>query len=304
MTTEHLALAVLVLVAVWIGLLAVASSRQRDKIGRGVAVTLEGSGLALTGDPFAQHRLEGTVGDTRITVHHRVPRPRPGAREDDTSPTVCFVELELNVPDLIVCQIKEVDRVMGPLPAVSRTRTGHAAFDEAFAVFASTSAAESGSSYRGAPVIPSIAWARASVVERLVELGLLWIRVRDQRCEVAFEPSGPEDEVRAARTSVNLARAVAGAPLLPVDEGSRTSVRESSSPVVVALVGAVAGLFLGFAVGSPAAYLLDLPPTETVLWFIAGTSVPGCAIATMALAHVRRSLGISAGPKGSKKVAS
>jgi len=61
----------------------------------------------------------------------------------DQTDTVCMLRFAAPLPNLVVCSEREIEAVMGPLPSAPRVRTGHCAFDRAFAVFVWSSPADS-----------------------------------------------------------------------------------------------------------------------------------------------------------------
>lgn len=128
------------------------------------------------------------------------------------------------------------------------------------------------------------AWAHPMLLGRLCDLGLRWIRVRDGRCEVAFEPLEPEDAVQAALACVGIARSMAGMAPVALARRPRSSAREPMKPLTTALtVSAVAYLWSLVLVLPVGGALLGLPVLEACLWWIGGISLVGCAVATRRL---------------------
>lgn len=250
-------------------------------------------GIALEGDPLGAYTLHGSVHGAELEVHSRVESAPPGAREGEGKKTVCVVKLPLAVPDLIVCRSVEVDRVMGPLPAVPRTLTGHADFDKVYSLFVSNTTAGpevSGAGYRQSGAGGALGWAKPSILDRLTELGLEWMRVRAGACELTFLPFMPEDTVRAAIASANLSRAQAGTTLVPDGSGLRAADRDASKPLEVIIAGPFLGLF---ACGFPGTLLmkgLDLPVLETVLFIVGGASLIGCIAAWRELGKMKQGI--------------
>lgn len=249
-------------------------------------------GIAVEGDSLKDYRLHGSVHGAEVEVHAMVERAPPGAREDEPKKTVCVIKLALPLPDLIVCRSTDVDRVMGPLPAVPRTRTGHADFDKVYSLFVSSGAtgdqggAEGG--YRRPGTIGPLGWAKPPILDRLTDLGLVWMRAREGACELAFEIFVPEDTVRAVVTSANMLRALTGAALIPVPAGEPVPKRDAAGPRNLALFGPVAGGLWAIILAMPLSVGLDLSMTETVLCVIGGVSLICCAIGASKLRELKR----------------
>ncbi len=264
-------------------------------------------GIALEGDPLGAYTLHGSVHGAELKVHSRVDRAPPGAREDESKKTVCAVELPLAVPDLIVCRTVEVDRVMGPLPAVPRTLTGHADFDKVYSLFVSNTTAGPevyGAGYRQSGAGGALGWAKPPILDQLNELGLEWMRVRSGACDLTFLPFMPEDTVRAAVASANLSRAQAGATLVPERDGPRAADRDASKPLGIIIAGPFFGLF---ACGFPGSVLiqgLKLPVLETILFIVGGASLIACVAAWRELGKMKQGVPWSLLPGNTKKARS
>ena len=183
------------------------------------AAKLAGAGLKTTGNPlgsFTAHPVEGAG----MAVANRTRPVRPGATEPGDE--ACVVSIDLPLVDQIVCSAADVDKVMGPLPAVPRVRTGHERFDTAYAVFIGVNgAAPPASSYRMAPVAGDVPWAQPALLDRLLELDLLWMRVRDGQAQLAFPPLEAEDVGRATALARAFEQAARGLPLPPLVRGPR-----------------------------------------------------------------------------------
>jgi hypothetical protein len=270
-------------VATWIGWIWHECATATRLLSAKIRSALHEQGVVLQGNPFGSYSVEVNASGFMVRAKSAVSRKRPGTREDESSETVCLVELAFQTADFIVCRSSVVDAVMGPLPAVPRVRTGHAAFDAAYSVFAAPASIVATPGYRDAPVPTNIAWAQPAIVERLLELGLRWMRVREAQAEVTFDPLQPQDAVRAALTCVNIVRGAAGAGLMGVTPGARIQAPDTSGPLLLALFGVGAGLFLSVCVGLPVAGLFDLSLVETWLMSLATIAALGCAAATAAL---------------------
>lgn len=175
--------------------------------------TLEATGLTLVGDPLGAFTLRGRSSGVDLVLENATDAPRPG-RSGESS-RVCMVRVDVPLADMVVCRASEVDLTMGPLPSVERARTGHAKFDEQYAVFIGRAQSE----YRGGA--PSVVgpWGASATLERLMDLGLQWMRVRDGKAEIAVCPLSVEDVARGLAVSANVARASRGEPLVDVRAG-------------------------------------------------------------------------------------
>lgn len=277
------AISFFVAVAAWVALIARACFRLRADAIQAIRKALAPIGGSLHGNPFDSYVLRTTVEGIDVQVHNRAVRKRPGAREDDSSKTVCAIELPLDGPDLIVCRMEEVDAVMGPLPSAVRKRSGHAAFDAQYAIFASAAEPETGPSYRGPPLTKSTAWAQPAVVERLIELKLQWMRLREGRGEVVFEPFEAEDAVRGVRTCANIARAISGAQPERVEPGPPIARRQPMEPLWVALIISGNGLGLASLPGLPLMHHAHIPLPEGWFWCVGWMSAIGAIVGTIML---------------------
>ncbi len=218
------------------------------------ATKLAEAGLAATGNllgSYVAHPVQGSD----VTITNRTRPVRPGATEPGDE--ACIVTVDLPLADQIVCRAAEADVVMGPLPAVPRRRTGHAPFDDAYAVFVGvTGEAPPAVSYRSAPVAGDVRWAQLALLDRLVELGLLWMRIRDGHAEIAFPPLEAEDVGRAAALARAMERVVHGGQIPPLVEGPRV-VEDGLRGATKALVKAYgASVLMGLTWGVGVYFLL------------------------------------------------
>ncbi len=271
------------LVVAWIAWIWQECATATDLLRASIIIALREKGVLLKGDPFGSYSVEVSVPGLTVEARNAVLRRRPGTREDESSETVCLVEVPLQAPDFIVCRADVADIVMGPLPAVPRTRSGHSLFDAVYSIFAAPGSPVAAPGYRDAPIVANIAWAQPAIVERLLELGLRWIRVREARAEIAFDPLQAQDAVRAALTCANIVRAAAGAGLMGVALGARCAAPLTSEPLLVVFTGLGGGIFLGLCVALPVAGALDLDMLETSLICFVAVAAIGCAGATRLL---------------------
>lgn len=235
----------LALMAVAVVLSLLLQRSERSARGRAEALargTLEETGLSLSGDPLGTFTLRGRSSGVDLVLENGAIEKRPGP--SDESSVVCMVRVAVPIADMVVCRASEIDRTMGPLPSAERVRTGHAGFDARYAVFIGRAQ----SHYRG--VDPSVAgpWAAPATLDRLMDLGLEWLRVRDGNAEIALSRLSDEDVARAIAVGANVARASRGEPLVVVRAGSlasRPSLPDSSHFSTWAGAG-VLGLFVGF----------------------------------------------------------
>ncbi len=206
------------------------------------------SSLALTGDPFETYTVSGEIHGVDLAIENRLIARRPGPSEDTVK--VCVARVPVLLGDMVVCQASEIDAVMGALPAVPRSRTGHRAFDEGYALFVS----QASGGYRGAEPAAAGAWAVPEVLDRLVELDLRWIRVREGTAELAFEVQKAGDLGRVAAVAANVARLSRGQPPVATRAGLRATHdpelphSEPWAAWVVAFVACIPlGIFLAFS---------------------------------------------------------
>jgi len=246
------ALPMLLAAILWsIVLSAIVSARNRAAAAR-VLERLRATGLTLTGNPLGAYTLSGRAGGVDVLVVNDASMRPPGSREDEAEHTVGLVRVGTRLPDQIVCESRNVDAVMGPLPAVPRVSTGAGMFDARYATFVAAGAPDG-----------AVAWADPSTLATMMALSLLWMRVQAGRCEVAFEPVASQDVPRAIAVGVRFA----GGPPVPGDAHGAASPRAPRerrgwSGAGVAWPVALVGGFFGFAAGCSRP-LLDLDsPSE------------------------------------------
>ncbi len=217
----------LAIAAVATPLVARAVRADRRRAEADAAAKFAPAGLLANGDLlgcFVARPLEGTD----VIVTDRTRHMRPGAKPPGDE--VCLAVLDLPLVDHIVCRAADADAVMGPLPAVPRLHTGHAPFDGEYAVFVGvTGNAQPAGSYRAAPVASDVPWALLVVLDRFMELGLSWMRVRDGRAELAFPPLEVEDVGRAAALALAIEPIARGGPVPALVRGPRVLRPERGS---------------------------------------------------------------------------
>jgi hypothetical protein len=270
----------------WMVYLHIEGNAVRGAVSNWVRGILGELGIAFDGNPLGTYVLTGSVHGTALKAENYAERAPPGAREDESKKTVCIIELPLAVPDLIVCRTADVDRVMGPLPAVPRTLTGHDDFDKVYSLFVSNTTAvpdAAGSGYRQSGATGALGWAKPPILDRLTDLSLEWMRVRTGACELAFKPFQPTGMVRAVLTCANLSRSATGAAWIPVparDFSASIDIKEAGSTL---LFGPLTGAFWGGVLGAAIAAGSHGPGVETVLCSSASISMICAAFATRAL---------------------
>jgi hypothetical protein len=133
----------------------------------------------------------------------------------------CVARVAVPLADQIVCKADQAERMMGPLPAAPRVRTGHWAFDGAYAIFVGSSAGRTAGSYRAAIVEGDTPWAQAPVLDGFLDLGLRWMRIHDGTAELVFPQLAIEDVVRAMGVAHAVERAAQGKPLPAIERGPK-----------------------------------------------------------------------------------
>lgn len=188
-----------VLVVAWIVTFALASAREGRERARfeeeSLAAVRESTGLELApellvGVNVGSYSGRGTVRGLEVEVHVQRTVELPGATpSEDSALVVTTVSCPTTWPDQIVCRRTDADRVMGPLPSVRPRPTGSADFDAQYAIFVTpTAPSDAGGGYRDAP--DELGWADPETVTELLRQRLVFARVKDGRCELAF-PTGP-----------------------------------------------------------------------------------------------------------------
>jgi hypothetical protein len=236
--------ALLALATILSFLLRRAGREERRRAEAEATAELTEAGLRAEGKVLGGY-VARPIDGADVVLTNRTSPTRPGAVESIGS--ACVVTVAAPLPDQLVCKASEADLVMGPLPAAPRLRTGYAPFDEAHAVFVGAADREVSASYRDAPESSAIPWARPPLLDALLDLELLWMRVREGRAELVFPPLEPVDVGRAAALAIAVGQTAQGKPAPALARGPRATrapLRDAAFAVTVAWV---AGLLVGIA---------------------------------------------------------
>lgn len=257
------------LLALDVGLLAMALAatmvllargwRARRRVATDLKERLASEGLQTQGDVLGTF-IARSAAMANVVVTNRTPLRRPGSSEQ-AIPT-CVARVAVPLEDQIVCVVVEVEAVQRAFPALRRVRTDYAPFDYVYAVFVSPSDRATTESYRAVPLETRVPWTLwTSILQRLLELNLLWLRIHNGNADIVFPPLEIEDVGRAIELTHAIEREVAGRSVPSLRTGPRV-IREPEPDAkdVMALIWGV-GVFLGFAVGMLVA---TLPPLRWV----------------------------------------
>ncbi len=170
-------------------------------------------GLEVEGDPLDSFVARGQYSDVFIDLASRTSRRPPGSAQEYR--TVGVLSFPLALPDMVVCSLAEKEAIMGPLPAVPRSLTGHDRFDAAYAVYVSPELPVADTDFRTAPRGAPSSWARPGLLEQLLEARVHWIRVENQQCSVVLPLVDAENVEAALSVGSNFALAASGRLLLP-----------------------------------------------------------------------------------------
>lgn len=190
---------------------------ERLRAASAATSLLDEAGLAPQGDVFGIFTLRATMYGVQVDLQNRVNRLPPGKLEGEV-PT-CVVNVAVPIPDQIVFEIASIDQVMGLLPTAPRVRTGYAPFDEAYATFVVATGEAAGGSYRSSANAIAVPWGHSLLLERLRELGLLWLRVKEGRAEIVFPPLPLGEVQRAMTIAAAVARSSQGNALPALEVG-------------------------------------------------------------------------------------
>ncbi len=222
-----------------------AAAERRSAVSE-VTSVLEKAGFASQGDVLGTFSLRGLVHGVEVELMNRTNKLPPGDLENHVS--ACVVRVAVPIADQIVFNIDKIDQVMGLLPTAPRVRTGHPPFDHVYAVFVVSTAEATGGSYRSTASASAVPWGQSLLLDRLAELGLLWMRVKEGHAEIVF-PSLPVNEVgRAAALAAAVARTSLGKPPPALVGGPRAPW--------VAWPNAVTGLNFAWGLGAVLALAL------------------------------------------------
>jgi hypothetical protein len=219
-----------------------AGAQRRLAKGR-TREALAAAGVETSGNLLGTSEARSREG-VYVAVTNGASYTRPGDREPTGD--LCVARVFVPLVDQIVCKAGDADAIMGPLPAAPRVRTGHAGFDEAYAVFVGSSGGRAAGSYRDALVEGDTPWAQTPVLDGFLDLGLHWMRVHDGTADLVFPKLAIEDVVRATALAHAVERAGGGKPMPLIARGSRIVRLDLDS---VAKGSWAAGIFPGFMVG-------------------------------------------------------
>jgi hypothetical protein len=216
--------------------------RAREETRAAVRQTI---GLEIEGDPIGRCSMRGVVHGVALEIEVGGTRALPGPSDESRSAT--SVAGPTRLPEQIVCRVEDVDHVMGALPAVPRRTIGEPSFDARYAVFVGVAAgAPRDAGYREAAAdAPALAWVETKTLGDMVSQGLIFMRVKDGRAELAFDPRSAGGVAPLVTTTVNVLRRAAGHSLVSAST-PRTFVTPAVSydPVSSVLVGALASGFI------------------------------------------------------------
>lgn len=252
-------IALLALAGIITHFLVRAGRDARRRVEADAAAKLAEAGLRADGDllgKFVARPVEGV----EVVLENRTFQTRPGATEPTEK--TCVARIAVPLADQIVCKVSEADLVMGPLPAAPRVRTGHAPFDDVYAIFVgSGGAAPPSGSYRAPPMASDTPWAQPALLEALLELDLLWLRAQEGRVDLVFPPLEAEDVGRAAALAIAFAKAAAGSSVPPLARGPRViqlAWKDMGDTVgVIWGLSVFPGMMLGAVVFAPVLRNLD-----------------------------------------------
>lgn len=222
----------------------------RSRAEREAMQVLAATGLVPSGDALGTFALRGAVHGIDVELTNRVSKRPPGPYEGTT--TVCVAYAAAPIADQIVCRLVEVDQIMGPLPMVPRVRTNHMQFDATYAVFVGSVGEAVGGSYRSTSSPSAVPWAQPSLLDRLIEFDLQWLRVQEGHVELVFRPLPVEAAKRVGEliAAVVLACHGKGIPTLAAGNlGHWVPWNDSSpDPIFAWVLGAIVGLGAGILV--------------------------------------------------------
>jgi hypothetical protein len=208
---------------------------------------LANTGLSLSGNVLGTFELRGPMRGVDVELTNLTTQKKPGASEE--SVTACVVRVELPLADQIVCKTSEIDLIMGPLPTAPRVRCDYANFDAAYAIFVIPTNEVSEGSYRSHAEMSAAPWAQPQLLDRLLELDLLWLRVRERRAEFVFPPLALVDVDRAARLVSAVALTSHGKVIPPLSGGARMAWIPWQDPKSNTSLVWWGGVFLGCIMG-------------------------------------------------------
>jgi len=201
--------------------------------------------MTLSGNVLGTFQLQGTFHDVEMSLNSRTVTKLPGPSNEQRPSGK--IEFNAPIPDLVVCATSEVDAVMGPIPSISRNRTGNTQFDSAYAVFVAPGAESIVATFRTSPAGEVLAWAKPEVLNQCIDLKLLWFRAQGGRCELVRPPMGPGAAHATLTLCANLARSAGGRALveMPAETPVEPSLVELVPLWIVVLTACVPGAIFG-----------------------------------------------------------
>jgi len=216
-------------------------ARRIRRAAEHVSARLEGSGLALDGNPLGSYVLRGIHRGTEVTLSNDASCRLPGGRDDGDSVTGCRITFGAPLPDMIVCRSESADAIMGPMPTVPRVPTGVRDFDSRYLVFRDPATGIPGAAEtpgQSAFRVPAAGiWPPMGLLTAFIDLEIHWLRIREGRCELVLPKLAAGDVPRALDLASGIALAAQGVPVAGIKGGPRevqiSSPRRSPTRLLV-----------------------------------------------------------------------
>jgi hypothetical protein len=250
-----------VMVATWFVVLRLAqtgTAREKERVRSAMRAAVRRSiGLEIDGDPIGSYAMRGEVHGVETSIDGKMMPSLPGASPYEHV-GVTAITVRASLPDQIVCRRFDVDKVMGSLPSMPPRATGDPLFDGQFAVFIGVGPTqEEPAGYRDPPAgVSRLAWADPRTLGEMTAQHLLFLRVRDGACQIAFPPTPAHEIGPLVATAANVARRASGEPLVAAPTAS-TFIAPARSFDSAAWVTALAPPLLFF---TPLAFVIAFFP--------------------------------------------
>lgn len=206
------------IIATWFAVWRLARAGTNDdaeRVSRETrAEVLRTIGLDLGGDSLRAYVMSGHVHDVEARIEGTIAPTLPVGL-----PGVTAITVRTSLPDQIVCRRHDLVKVTAAQPSLSSLPprpTGSTSFDDKFAVFVEAGPSQQqAAGYREAPTdTAQIAWSDPTTLAAMVTQHLVYLRVRDGACQLAFHPKPANEVAPLLVTAVNVARKAAGEPLV------------------------------------------------------------------------------------------
>lgn len=169
----------------WIIRELVVEGRENEHLAACVRQLWAERGISVTGVPFDNYKLNGDIHGVSLQFASDVNSDLPNGTTEPLR--LSQVKFAAPIPDLVLCRTADIDRIMGMLPHVAKTSTTNADFDCQYGLFVTALVEPTACDFRSAPANAALRWATSEVLQRMLDLKVVSMRVKEGQCELNVE---------------------------------------------------------------------------------------------------------------------